>query len=174
MQLLAWNVSVRIVLSSVTVFQIQTMWALQRSRMWRKWFSYSAFTKEGCRMLGLYLKMKSVQFAMLLRSQPSSNRVTIIRAELALPITWWFQEPAFSARNPFSLLLAWMTQYSLIYQDLEPNQVKADLQWQEVLLFSTASRPALGPTQPLIQWVVGAVSFRVTAAGARSWPLPLI
>jgi hypothetical protein len=30
------------------------------------------------------------------------------------------------------------------------------LQWQYIFLFSTASRPPLGPTQPPIRWVPGA------------------
>jgi hypothetical protein len=34
-------------------------------------------------------------------------------------------------------------------------------QGQECFLFSTMSRPALGPTQPSIQWVPGAVSHGV-------------
>jgi hypothetical protein len=34
-------------------------------------------------------------------------------------------------------------------------------QGQEIYLFSTASRPALGPTQPPKQWVPGALSLGV-------------
>jgi hypothetical protein len=38
-------------------------------------------------------------------------------------------------------------------------------------LFSTASRPALGPIQPPIQWVLWTHSSGAEAAGAWSWPL---
>jgi hypothetical protein len=31
-------------------------------------------------------------------------------------------------------------------------------QWQEIFLYATASRRALGPTQPPIQWAPGALS----------------
>jgi len=34
-------------------------------------------------------------------------------------------------------------------------------QGQVIFLFATASRPALGPTQPPIQWVLGALSLGV-------------
>jgi hypothetical protein len=40
-----------------------------------------------------------------------------------------------------------------------------------MFLFTTASRPVLGPTQPPIQWVSAAVSPEGKAAGAWSWPL---
>jgi hypothetical protein len=39
-----------------------------------------------------------------------------------------------------------------------------------ILLFTTASRSAPGPTQPPIQWIPGAFS-RDKAAGVWSWPL---
>jgi hypothetical protein len=39
-----------------------------------------------------------------------------------------------------------------------------------IFLFNTASRPDLGPTQPPIQWVPGALSLEVKAAEAWSWP----
>jgi hypothetical protein len=38
-------------------------------------------------------------------------------------------------------------------------------QGQEVYLFFTASKPALGPTQPPIEWVQGGSYPGVTAAG---------
>jgi hypothetical protein len=38
-------------------------------------------------------------------------------------------------------------------------------------LFSTSSRPVLGPTQPPIQWIPGALSPGGKAAGSRSWKL---
>jgi len=40
-------------------------------------------------------------------------------------------------------------------------------------IFATASRPALGPTQLLFQWVPGTISG-CKAARARSWPLTSI
>jgi hypothetical protein len=42
------------------------------------------------------------------------------------------------------------------------------LQGQEVFLFSTASIPALGPTQPPIQWVLRAVSLGVKRPGREA------
>jgi hypothetical protein len=44
-------------------------------------------------------------------------------------------------------------------------------QWWEFFLFITASRPALGPTQPPIKWVREALSRGCNAAGTWSWPL---
>jgi hypothetical protein len=37
----------------------------------------------------------------------------------------------------------------------------------KIFLFSTASRPALGPIQPPIQWVQGTLSAGVKRPGAR-------
>jgi hypothetical protein len=39
---------------------------------------------------------------------------------------------------------------------------------QGIFLFSTASRPALGPTQPTIQWVPGAISLGVKRPGCEA------
>jgi hypothetical protein len=41
-----------------------------------------------------------------------------------------------------------------------------------IFLFTTASRTALGPTQPLIQWVQGALSLRVKRPGREADHLP--
>jgi hypothetical protein len=41
-------------------------------------------------------------------------------------------------------------------------------QGQEIFLFSTASRPALGPTQPPTQWVAGALSLGVKRPGREA------
>jgi hypothetical protein len=38
----------------------------------------------------------------------------------------------------------------------------------EIFLFSTPSRPALGPTQPPIQWVSGAISSEVKQPGREA------
>jgi hypothetical protein len=43
-------------------------------------------------------------------------------------------------------------------------------QGQEICLFSTASRPAMGPTQPAIQWVPGALSPGVKRQADQSPP----
>jgi hypothetical protein len=40
--------------------------------------------------------------------------------------------------------------------------------WVKDLLFSTASRPTLGPTQPPIQWAPGAVSTGVKRPGREA------
>jgi hypothetical protein len=37
-----------------------------------------------------------------------------------------------------------------------------------IFLFTTASRKALGPTQPPIQWIQGALSLRVKRAGRKA------
>jgi hypothetical protein len=38
----------------------------------------------------------------------------------------------------------------------------------DIFVFSKASRPALGPTQPPIQWVLGALSPRVKRPGGEA------
>jgi hypothetical protein len=47
-------------------------------------------------------------------------------------------------------------------------------QGQEIILLSTASRPALGSTQPPVQWVPGGCFLESSSAGAWSWPLTSI
>jgi hypothetical protein len=42
------------------------------------------------------------------------------------------------------------------------------LQGQEIFLYSTASRPALGPTQPPVQWVPEALSPGVKRPGCEA------
>jgi hypothetical protein len=37
-----------------------------------------------------------------------------------------------------------------------------------IFLFTTASRPALGPTQPPVQWVLGAFSLGVDRPGCEA------
>jgi hypothetical protein len=39
---------------------------------------------------------------------------------------------------------------------------------QGIFLFTTESRPALGPTQPSIQWVLGALSLKVKRPGREA------
>jgi hypothetical protein len=39
----------------------------------------------------------------------------------------------------------------------------------KIFLFTTASRTALGPTQPPIQWVTGAVSLGVKQPGRKAF-----
>jgi len=44
------------------------------------------------------------------------------------------------------------------------------MSWQGlgIFLFTTMSRPALGPTQPLIQWVPGVISLGVKKLGCEA------
>jgi hypothetical protein len=44
----------------------------------------------------------------------------------------------------------------------------------KIFLFSTLSRPVLGPTQPLIQWVLGALSPGVKRPGCEANHSPLM
>jgi hypothetical protein len=49
------------------------------------------------------------------------------------------------------------------------GRLRFDSWWkQETFLYSTASRPALGPTQPLIEWVPGAISPTVNRPGREA------
>jgi hypothetical protein len=51
--------------------------------------------------------------------------------------------------------------YRLDDRGVEPRQGLG------IFLFTTASRPALGPTQPSIQWVPGALSLGVKRPGVK-------
>jgi hypothetical protein len=42
------------------------------------------------------------------------------------------------------------------------------LRWLEIFIFTTASRMALGPTQPPVQWVLGALSLGVKRPGREA------
>jgi hypothetical protein len=57
------------------------------------------------------------------------------------------------------------TRYGLDGPDLIPSKGK-------IFLFSTAYRPILGPTQPPIQWVRGALSHGVNRQGREADQLP--
>jgi hypothetical protein len=45
-----------------------------------------------------------------------------------------------------------------------------DCQGENIFLYSTASRPATGLTQPPVEWVTGPLSPEGQAVGTWSWP----
>jgi hypothetical protein len=53
-------------------------------------------------------------------------------------------------------------------QDLASTSKMYQDKYLKNFLFSTASRPALGPTQPPIQWVQGALSSGVKQQGREA------
>jgi hypothetical protein len=55
---------------------------------------------------------------------------------------------------------SWDRQYTRLQTGL-PSDLGSTPNGKEIFLFSIMSRPALGPTQPPIQWVPRAVSLRV-------------
>jgi hypothetical protein len=61
---------------------------------------------------------------------------------------------------------AWLSRYSDELRAGRPGFNSR--QGQEIFLFSTAPRPALGPTQPPIQWVPGAFSPGVKWQGREA------
>jgi hypothetical protein len=74
-----------------------------------------------------------------------------------------------------------VNQYSFIYVESGSSVGKAAAYWldglslipgrRKIFLFSTTSRPALGPTQPHIQWVLKALSLRRKRQGREADPL---
>jgi hypothetical protein len=59
-----------------------------------------------------------------------------------------------------------LSQYS---DGLQAGQPWFEPQQGKIFLFSTASRLALGPTQPPIQWVLGALSRGVKQVESEAW-----
>jgi hypothetical protein len=51
---------------------------------------------------------------------------------------------------------------------VRPRGWSSSLGRGKIFLFSTSSRPVLGPTQPPIQWVLGALSLGVKRLGCEA------
>jgi hypothetical protein len=66
----------------------------------------------------------------------------------------------FNATTRFEQKSGWLSRYT---NKLQAGRPGFDSQQRKIFLFSTASRQALGPTQPPIQWVPG--SFKGCKAG---------
>jgi hypothetical protein len=79
---------------------------------------------------------------------------------------------AFLLPNPYLLAIYNNLPYLTPYRNRDSDGLRArrsvfDIrQGREISLYSTAARPALGPTQPPIQWVTGSIAPRRKAAGA--------
>jgi hypothetical protein len=76
----------------------------------------------------------------------------------------WAAIPKYEEPGQFSRYSDWLPARQLTGGSLSPDRVKN-------FLFSTSSRPTLGPTQPLIKWMPGALPLGDKEAGAWSWPL---
>jgi hypothetical protein len=75
------------------------------------------------------------------RWQPCERGLSLTSEEVSC--SWWNTEPG------------WLIRYSDGLQDGRPGLDSR--QGKQIFLFSTASRPPAGPTQPLIQWAPRAV-----------------
>jgi hypothetical protein len=93
-----------------------------------------------------------------LRASATIQRVTLFRHEHE---TNKFFRNAGKLHSPDS---DWLRAIRPKGRSSSPGRVKN-------ILFSTSSRPALGPTQPPIQWVPEGSFPGGKAAGASSWPL---
>jgi hypothetical protein len=69
-------------------------------------------------------------------------------------------------RNVYKVLVGKLEQTALGY-GLDDRGFESR-QGLGIILFTTASRPTLGPTQPPIQWVPGALSLGVKVSGREA------
>jgi hypothetical protein len=80
-----------------------------------------------------------------------------------------FSSPRLVCYNLFCYSVVFLYFYTLlpIFYKIVPlgyglgDRGFASRQWLGIFLFTTASRPALGPTQPPVQWAPGALSLGV-------------